>query len=52
MKLTIYWEKGSVLQEDKTIVNMHSISEHSNIDKAKTGGKRRNTQQYNKSWRF
>lgn len=31
---------------------MHPISEHSNIDKAKTGGKRRNTQQYNKSWRF
>ena len=52
MKLIIYWEKGSVLQEDKTIVNMHPISEHSNIDKAKTGGKRRNTQQHNKSWRF
>ena len=29
MKLAIYWEKGSILQEDKTIVNMHPILEHS-----------------------
>ena len=27
--LSIYWEKGSILQEDKTIVNMHPILEHS-----------------------
>lgn len=48
----IFEKRVSPSREDETIINMHPISEHSNIDKAKTGGKRRNTEQYNKSWRF